>query len=102
MEDIAGRCIFLFTANHLDKIDFTLRSRCTHKVFDYRDDERNELIRTFYQRAEMILRAESVSFDSALLTNVINRYYPDFRKTLNELEGAIENGTLSAAALDQY
>ena len=54
-----------------------------------------------FARCKGILTAEDVSFSDKVVAEVVNKYFPDFRRTLNELQkysstGAIDTGILAA------
>ncbi len=98
IEEAGSNCGFILITNN-PTLDPALVSRCPLKHFDFRPEERSDLITRFLERAAAILQAESVAYDPNLLSQVINRWYPDFRRTLGELQAAVVNGRLSADAL---
>ncbi len=61
--------------------------------------ERDSLAGQFMQRVQQILAVESINSDPAVLAELIIKYFPDFRRTLNELQrysnfGKIDSGIL--------
>jgi len=51
------------------------------------------------QRMSILLKSEGVEFDKKVLAELIQKYYPDFRRTINELQrysvrGKIDSGIL--------
>jgi hypothetical protein len=53
----------------------------------------------FMQRVQQILKVESINSEPAVLAELIIKYFPDFRRTLNELQrysnfGKIDSGIL--------
>ena len=61
--------------------------------------ERDALAGLFMQRVQQILQVESINSDPAVLAELIIKYFPDFRRTLNELQrysnfGKIDSGIL--------
>jgi len=54
-----------------------------------------------YKRIVQVLESEKVKFDSKVLAGIVVKYYPDFRRTLNELQafskvnGEINEGVLT-------
>ena len=54
----------------------------------------------FFKRVQCILKKESVEFDPAVVAEVIQKYFPDWRRVLNELQrysvtGKIDSGILA-------
>jgi DNA polymerase III delta prime subunit len=101
-ETYANNCGFIFTANHLNKIIHALHSRCAVVKFSIPKEEAPAIASKFYQRVLEILKLENIEFDAKAVSEVISRYYPDWRRTLNELQfyaakGRIDSGILGAS-----
>jgi DNA polymerase III delta prime subunit len=86
MEEFEDNCRFIFTCNYKNRIIEPLHSRCT--VVDYRlkAEEKPKMARDFMRSVEHILKSEGVTFSSKVLAEFIMKYFPDFRRTLNELQ----------------
>lgn len=97
-DEVSAGCGFILTANSVDKIIPALLSRCAEKCFGFPDD-RTELLPLMIARAEHILRDERVTYDPALVVEIVAAAYPDFRKVLNILQGAVVKRILVAAAV---
>jgi len=97
-EEVSAGCGFILTANSVDKIIPALLSRCTEKCFGLPDD-RVELLPLMIARAERILHDERVTYHPALVAEIVAAVYPDFRKVLNILQGAVVKGILVAVAV---
>ena len=59
-----------------------------------------KLAMQFMKRVNLILNTESVKYESAVVAEVIQKYFPDWRRVLNELQrysatGAIDSGILT-------
>ena len=59
-----------------------------------------ELAGQFFKRVQCILKKESIEFEPAVVAEVINKHFPDWRRVLNELQrysisGKIDSGILS-------
>lgn len=87
IEEFAKNCSFILTCNFKNKIIEPIHSRCVVKDFRIPKEEKQELIGQIYKRIVQILEIENIKFDSKVLANIVVKYYPDFRKTLNELQG---------------
>jgi len=99
IETFFNNCRFIFTCNYKNKIIPALQSRCT--VIDFRivNGQKVKTATQFMDRLSIILKDENVDFDKKVLAEVIQKYYPDFRRTINELQrysvrGKIDSGIL--------
>lgn len=109
MEENSANCGFILTCNFKNKIIAPLHSRCAVIDFKLPKAERAEIAKTFVGRIKHILTAEGVKFESAVLGEVLRKYFPDWRRILNELQrysstGSIDTGMLavnSDTAIDQ-
>ena len=101
MEEFAATTCFILTCNFPQRIIDPLRSRCSEVDFKIPAEEKAALAIRFTKRAYEILTHEGVTFDKRLVASTIALYYPDFRKTLNELQRFSASGTLSQAILSQ-
>lgn len=108
MEDYSKNCGFIFTCNYKNRIIEPLRSRLSEVDFSIDKGDKNELAGLFFKRVIEILNAEGVSYDKKVVVNVILKYFPDFRRTINELQrysasGKIDEGIfvdLKAESID--
>jgi DNA polymerase III delta prime subunit len=76
-----------------------LHSRCTVIDFAITDGDKNKSYSDFHKRLQYILNEEKIEFDPKILAELIQKYYPDFRRTINELQrysvrGKIDSGVL--------
>ena len=90
---------FFFSCNYIDKIIPQLLSRCTVIPFNWKADDKN-LKTNFFKRIKYILETEQVPFNKDVVVELINRYFPDFRRIVNELQtysitGSIDEGLLN-------
>jgi DNA polymerase III delta prime subunit len=99
IETFFNNCRFIFTCNYKNKIIPALHSRCT--VIDFRivNGQKVKTATQLMDRLSIILKDEGVEFDKKVLAEVIQKYYPDFRRTINELQrysvrGKIDSGIL--------
>jgi DNA polymerase III delta prime subunit len=99
LEEFEGNCRFIFTCNHKNRIIPEIHSRCT--VIDYRlkPEEKPKMARDFMRIIDHILKQEEVSYDLKVLPEFIMRFFPDFRKTINELQTYANRGTVDAGIL---
>ena len=99
IETFYKNCRFIFTCNFKNKIIPALHSRCT--VIDFRiiNGQKVKTATAFLGRLGEILKSENIEYDKRVLAELIQRHYPDFRRTINELQrysvrGKIDSGIL--------
>ena len=99
IEEFQGNCRFIFTCNYKNKIIAPLHSRCS--VIDFNGKQKKQLAEAFFNRVKVILEMEMVKYEEKVVAEVVMKYFPDFRRTLNELQrysacGQIDTGILSS------
>lgn len=99
MEEYAKNCGFILTCNFKNKIMDPLQSRCTCVEFSVPKTEKPKLAAKFYRRVVDILTAEGVEFDSKVVASVVEKHFPDFRRTLNELQRYSASGKIDSGML---
>lgn len=100
IEEYSKNCGFILTCNFLNKIMDPLQSRFSVIHFSFQKEDMTKLALSFYKRVQRILEENNVKYDQAAVAMVIKKYYPDWRKCLNELQrysstGCIDSGILS-------
>ena len=99
IETFYNNCRFLFTCNYKNKIIPALHSRCTVIDFTIKNGQKVKTATALLKRLGKILKDEEIEFDKKVLAELIQKYYPDFRRTINELQrysvrGKIDSGIL--------
>jgi replication factor C small subunit len=102
MEEFQKNCRFIFTCNYKNKIISPLHSRCSVVEFSAKGKEKQQIAAAFFARVNQILTEEGVDFDKKVVAEVVQKHFPDFRRTLNELQryastGAIDTGILGSS-----
>ena len=97
IETFYKNCRFIFTCNFKNKIIPALHSRCTVIDFRITNGQKVKTATAFLKRLGDVLKAENIEFDNKVLAELIQRHYPDFRRTINELQrysvrGKIDSG----------
>lgn len=100
IEKYAKNCGFILTANFTNKIIEPIQSRCSIIDFDIPKSQYPLLASKFLKRICYILDQEGVEYDKAVLAKLIDTYFPDWRRVINELQrysvrGKIDTGILS-------
>jgi DNA polymerase III delta prime subunit len=99
VEEYHTNCRFIFTCNFINKIIEPLHSRCTVVDFRIKAGEQQKLQAAFFDRLKGILDASSVTYEDKVLVKLIQRYYPDWRRLLNEAQRHSAGGSLDATVL---
>jgi DNA polymerase III delta prime subunit len=101
MEEFAKNCGFILTCNFKNRIIKPIsESRVSVIDFKIKKSDMPKLAAQFFERAKTILEAENVEYDPKVVAEVITKYFPDWRRVLNELQrysavGKIDSGILS-------
>lgn len=98
IEEFSKNCRFIFTCNYKNKIIPALHSRCSVVEFSVPKDEKQKLAGTFFKRIQDILKQENIEFDNGTVASVVTKFFPDFRRTLNELQKISISGRIDAEA----
>ena len=101
IEEFQKNCRFIFTCNYKNKIIETLHSRCAVVDFTLNGSQKQSLAANFFTRAKNILEKEGVKFDPKVVAVLVKKYFPDFRRTLNELQRYSSRGQIDAGFLAQ-
>ena len=91
MEEYHRNARFIFTLNHIHKVEEPLKSRCVN--IEFRNPDRKS-IREFLTN---ICTSEKVMIENEALSRLIEYNYPDIRKMVNKLQEASESGTVKIA-----
>jgi replication factor C small subunit len=99
VEEFHSNCRFIFTCNFINKIIEPLHSRCTVVDFRIKPDQAVQLQGEFFTRLKSILTHECVEYEDKVLAKLIKRYYPDWRRLINECQRYAATGSISSAIL---
>ena len=99
MEEFHKNCGFILTCNYKNRLIEPLHSRCSVVEFTIPKSEKQNLASEFMKRVISILDTEDVKYDNRVIAEVINTHFPDWRRTLNELQRYSVSGTIDAGIL---
>ena len=99
MEEFHKNCGFIFTCNYKNRLIEPLQSRCSNIDFTIRNGERVKLAESFFKRVQDILGQEQIKFEPKAIAELINKYFPDWRRCLNELQRYSTSGQIDAGIL---
>ena len=99
IETFYKNCRFILTCNYPYKFIEPLRSRFTQIDFKIVNGQKVKTATALLTRLGKILDEQKVSYDKKVLAELIQKYYPDFRKTINELQRYSVSGSIDAGIL---
>ena len=100
IEEFSKNCRFIFTCNYKNRIIEPLHSRCSVIDFTIKADQKPQIASGIYQRILDILTKENVEYNEKVVVEIVNKFFPDFRRMLNEIQkysasGKIDSGILA-------
>ena len=97
IEEFQKNCRFIFTCNYKNKIIEPLHSRCS--VVEFSGGNKQQLAASFFTRVQEILDKERITAPPKVVAAIVQKYFPDFRRTLNELQRYSSSGTIDSGIL---
>ena len=101
IEEFSENCSFIFTCNFKARLIDALHSRCAVVDFSLKGDEKAKMAMEMFKRLKTILVTEGIEYDANVLGKIVSRYFPDYRRTLNEIQRYSSGGTIDAGVLAQ-
>jgi DNA polymerase III delta prime subunit len=100
MEEFSQNCRFILTCNFKNRLIQPLHSRCTVIEFRISKEERPKIASKFMKRIKFILEKENIEYDEKVVATLLMKFFPDYRRILNELQkysvsGKIDEGLLA-------
>ena len=99
IEEFSKNCGFILTCNFKNRIIDPLHSRCSVVEFKIPNNEKPALAGKFFKRVQYILNEEVVKSNDKVVASLINKFFPDWRRTLNELQRYSVSGQIDAGVL---
>ena len=101
IEEFSKNCRFIFTCNFKNRIIPALHSRCSVVDFRISKDDKPALGMEMLENVKRILNEESVKYEESVLVQLVLKYFPDFRRVINELQKYSLNGIIDENILKQ-
>jgi DNA polymerase III delta prime subunit len=92
IEEFSENCRFIFTCNYKNRIIPALHSRCAVIEFKIPKADKQKIATQFFNSIIDILTKEKIEFDKKVVAKVVEKHFPDFRRTLNELQKYSQTG----------
>jgi len=99
VEEFHNNCRFIFTCNFPNKIIDPLHSRCTVIDFKIKKADQDKLQAKFFVRLKSILLENQIEYDDKIILKLIKRYYPDWRRLINETQRHSSSGKIDSSIL---
>ena len=99
MEEFHKNCGFILTCNYKNRLIPPLHSRCSVVDFIIPKEQKPKLAQDFFIRVQTILNEEKVKFDPKAVAELLNKFFPDWRRVLNELQRYSASGIIDAGIL---
>ena len=99
MEEYSNNCGFILTCNYKNRIIDPLHSRCSVVEFTIPNKQKPELAKQFLKRVKYLLDSERVEYTDKCIAELIMKYFPDWRRVINELQRYSVNGKIDAGIL---
>ena len=101
IEEFSKNCRFIFTCNFKNRIIPALHSRCSVVDFVISKNSKPDVAMEMLENTKRILDKEGVKYDEKILVDLILKYFPDFRRVINELQKYSLNGVIDDGILKQ-
>jgi DNA polymerase III delta prime subunit len=101
IEEYSSNCTFIFTCNFKSRLIDAIHSRCSVIDFTLKSDEKPKMASQLFSRITNILTQENIQFDKQALAKIVEKHFPDYRRTLNELQRYSATGSIDAGVLAQ-
>ncbi|AGR47671.1 clamp loader subunit [Sinorhizobium phage phiM7] len=99
IEEFSLNAGFILTANFKNKIIEPLLSRCPPVDFSVPKDERAKIAAKFFGRILEMLDAEGIPYDKPAVAELVQHFFPDFRRVLNVLQRYSKTGKIDIGIL---
>ncbi len=99
IEEFSKNCGFILTCNFRNRIIEPLHSRCSTIEFRIPAEEKPQLAMDIMQRSQYILDTVNVKYNKKVVASLIQKFFPDWRRVLNELQRYSASGEIDAGIL---
>ena len=99
MEEFHKNCGFILTCNYKNRLIQPLHSRCSVIDFVIPKKQKPKLASDFYDSIINILKKENIKFEPAVVRELLMKFFPDWRRVLNELQRYSVSGKIDAGIL---
>ena len=97
IEEFSSNCRFILTCNFKNRIIEPLHSRCS--IYEFNLGNKALIAEQFMARLQFILDSENITYDNAVIAELIMKYIPDWRRVINECQRYGMSGTIDTGVL---
>ena len=101
LDSFGSTTIFIFTCNFKNRLIDPLLSRLTVVDFKFDKSQKQEAAKQMLARCCYILDQENVSYDKKAVAGLVTKNFPDFRRTVAELQRYSTGGSIDSGILAQ-
>lgn len=99
IEEFSNNCRFILTCNFKNKIIEPLHSRCSVYDFNIPKGEKPTMAAGMFKRVCGVLDKEQIPYEKPVVAELVQKYFPDFRRVLNECQRYSISGKIDAGIL---
>jgi DNA polymerase III delta prime subunit len=102
MEEFSKNCGFILTCNYKNRIIQPLHSRCSVIDFTIEKSEMPRMASQLFKRVCHILDTENIKYSKEVIVAIIQKFFPDSRRIINELQRYSVNGEIDTGILSTF
>jgi len=99
MDEFSSNALFILTCNYPERIISPLQSRLTRIDFKFSKEEKTSALTQMFKSACKILETESIKFDKKAVAGLVSKNFPDFRRTVVDLQRYSSSGEIDSGIL---
>ena len=99
LDEFSSNASFIFACNYPNRIIAPLISRLQVVEFKFSKEDKAAAATHMLKRSISILTEEGVEFDKKAVATIVSKNFPDFRKTIGELQRWSTSGKIDSDAL---
>ncbi len=99
LEEFSNNVSFILTCNWKNRIIDPIQSRCATIEFNISGSDKKLMANQFMGRLDFMLKSEGVKYDPKVIAALIVKYFPNYRKIINELQKFSQLGDINESIL---
>lgn len=101
IEKVSRHCTFIITCNFSQKLIEAIPSRMATFSFRYVKSEVESLKVNIFKKLSLIAKSEGIVAEDKALFKLLEKYFPDFRKTIGEFQKFSSGGNFDISVVEQ-
>lgn len=102
LDTFSDNAVFIMTCNYKHRIIDPILSRLTEVNFGFTKEEKQDAQIAMMKRACYILDTEKIEYDKKSVAALVKRNFPDFRRTVCELQRYSSSGMIDSGILASF